>query len=200
MILIDSREKPKAITKIIKYFEDNNIDYDTSKLYVGDYQSLDNFKVIVDRKQNLAEIMQNVTQKRFRDELIRAKKAGIHLIILIEHSRDITSIDDIIKWKNPRLEYWKFKARKQLCQDLGGWSAFCEEEINKDDEWDLYKNIKNRNLKVTRPPQSPEQLCKALHTIESNKEDYDVEFQFCSKTETGAKIIELLKGEANEQR
>lgn len=192
MILIDSREKPKAITKIIKCFEDNQIDYDTSKLYVGDYQSLDNPKVIVDRKQNLAEIMQNVTQKRFRDELIRAKKAGIHLIILIEHSKDITCIDDITKWKNPRLEYWKFKARKQLSQDLGGWFAFCEEEINKNDEWELYRNLKGRNLKVTRPPQSPEQLRKALHTIESNKEDYDVEFQFCSKAETGCKIIELL--------
>lgn len=192
MILIDSREKPKAITKIIKCFEENSIDYDTSKLYVGDYQSLDNPKVIVDRKQNLAEIMQNVTQKRFRDELIRAKKAGIHLIILIEHSKDITCIDDIIKWKNPRLEYWKFKARKQLSQDLGGWFAFCEEEISKDDEWELYRNLKGRNLKVTRPPISPEQLRKALHTIEDNKEDYDIEFQFCSKPETGQKILEIL--------
>lgn len=192
MILIDSREKPKAIIKIIKCFEENNIDYDTSKLYVGDYQSLDNPKVIVDRKQNLAEIMQNITQKRFRDELIRAKKAGIHLIVLIEHSKDITCIDDITKWKNPRLEYWKFKARKQLSQDLGEWSAFCEEEINKNDEWELYKNLKGRNVKVTHPPQSPEQLRKALHTIESNKEDYDVEFQFCSKAETGKKLLELL--------
>ena len=192
MILIDSREKPKAITKIIKCFEENNIDYDTSKLYVGDYQSLDNPKVIVDRKQNLAEIMQNVTQKRFRDELIRSKKAGIHLVVLIEHSKDITCIDDITKWKNPRLEYWKFKARKQLSQDLGGWFAFCEEEISKDDEWELYRNLKSRNLKVTRPPQSPEQLKKALHTIEDNKEDYDVSFGFCSKSETGQKILELL--------
>lgn len=192
MILIDSREKPKAITKIIKCFEENSIDYDTSKLYVGDYQSLDNPKIVIDRKQNLAEIMQNVTQKRFRDELIRAKKAGIHLIILIEHSKDITCIGDITKWKNPRLEYWKFKARKQLSQDLGGWFTFCEEEINKDDEWELYRNLKGRNLKVNRPPQSPEQLRKALHTIESNKEDYDVEFQFCSKVETGKRILELL--------
>ena len=192
MILIDSREKPKAITKIIKCFEDNHVVYDVSKLYVGDYQYLQKPNIVIDRKQNLAEIMQNVTQKRFRDELIRAKKAGIHLIILIEHSKDITCIDDITKWKNPRLEYWKFKARKQLSQDLGGWSVFCEEEINKNDECELYKNLKGRNLKVTRPPQSPEQLRKALHTIEDNKEDYDVEFQFCSKAETGKKILELL--------
>ena len=191
-VIIDSREKEKAIQKIKKYFDDNNIKYITSKLYCGDYQLLSNGKIVVDRKQNLAEIMQNVTQKRFRDELTRAKNAGIHLIILIEHSQDITCIDDITKWKNPRLEYWKFKARKQLSQDLGGWFAFCAEEINKDDEWELYRNLKGRNLKATRPPQSPEQLRKALHTIEDNKEDYSVSFEFCSKSETGKRILELL--------
>lgn len=191
-VIIDSREKERAIQKIKKYFDDNNIKYITSKLYCGDYQLLSDGKIVIDRKQNLSEIMQNVTQKRFRDELIRAKKAGIHLIVLIEHSKDITCIDDITKWKNPRLEYWKFKARKQLSQDLGRWFTFCEEEINKDDEWEIYKNLKGRNLKVTRPPISPEQLRKALHTIEENKEDYDVEFQFCTKAETGKKILELL--------
>ena len=180
MILIDSREKPKAITKIIKYFEENKIDYDTSKLYVGDYQSLDNPKIVVDRKQNLSEIMQNVTQKRFRDELIRSKKAGIHLIVLIEHSKDIACIDDITKWNNPRLDFYKFQLKKQL--GLHG-------DFN---EWYLYREAKTKGLNSKRPPQSPEQLRKALHTIEDNKEDYDVEFQFCSKNETGAKIIELL--------
>ena len=180
MILIDSREKPKAITKIIKCFEENNVDYDTSKLYVGDYQSLDNPKVIVDRKQNLAEIMQNVTQKRFRNELIRAKKAGIHLIILIEHSKDITCIDDITKWKNQRLEFYKFQLKKQL----GLFGEF--------NEWYLYREAKDKGLKPRKPPISPEQLRKALHTIEDNKEDYDASFEFCSKSETGKRILELL--------
>lgn len=180
MILIDSREKPKAITKIIKCFEENNIDYDTSKLYVGDYQSLDNPKVIVDRKQNLAEIMQNVTQKRFRDELIRAKKAGIHLIVLIEHSKDITCIDDIKNWKNQRLEFYKFQLKKKM----GLYGEF--------NEWHLYREAKEKGLNPRKPPISPEQLCKSLHTIEDNKEDYDVSFEFCSKSETGQKILELL--------
>lgn len=182
MILIDSREKPKAITKIIKCFEENNIDYDTSKLYVGDYQLFPNGKIIVDRKQNLAEIMQNVTQKRFRDELIRAKKAGIHLIILIEHSKDITCIDDITKWKNPRLEQYKRTLKWKLGLNYHA-------EYN---EWELYRQAKEKDLQIYRPPQSPEQLRKALHTIEDNKEDYDVSFKFCSKSETGQKILELL--------
>ena len=179
-VIIDSREKEKAIQKIKKYFDDNNIKYITSKLYCGDYQLLSNGKIVVDRKQNLAEIMQNVTQKRFRDELIRAKKAGIHLIILIEHSQDITCIDDITKWKNQRLEFYKFQLKKQL----GLFGEF--------NEWYLYREAKDKGLKPRKPPISPEQLRKALHTIEDNKEDYDVSFEFCSKSETGKRILELL--------
>ena len=181
-IIIDSREKEKAIQKIKKYFDDNNIKYITSKLYCGDYQLLSNGKIVVDRKQNLAEIMQNVTQKRFRDELIRAKKAGIHLIILIEHSKDITCIDDITKWKNPRLEQYKRTLKWKLNLNYHA-------EYN---EWELYRQAKERCLQTYRPPQSPEQLKKALHTIEDNKEDYDVSFDFCSKSETGKRILELL--------
>ena len=181
-IIIDSREKEKAIQKIKKYFDDNNIKYITSKLYCGDYQLLSNGKIVVDRKQNLAEIMQNVTQKRFRDELIRAKKAGIHLIILIEHSKDITCIDDITKWKNPRLEQYKRTLKWKLNLNYHA-------EYN---EWELYRQAKEKGLKPRKPPISPEQLRKALHTIEDNKEDYDVSFEFCSKSETGQKILELL--------
>ena len=179
-IIIDSREKEKAIQKIKKYFDDNNIKYITSKLYCGDYQLLSNGKIVVDRKQNLAEIMQNVTQKRFRDELIRAKKAGIHLVVLIEHSKDITCIDDIKNWKNQRLEFYKFQLKKKM----GLYGEF--------NEWHLYREAKEKGLKPRKPPISPEQLCKSLHTIEDNKEDYDVEFQFCSKPETGQKILEIL--------
>ena len=179
-VIIDSREKEKAIQKIKKYFDDNNIKYITSKLYCGDYQLLSNGKIVIDRKQNLAEIMQNVTQKRFRDELIRAKKAGIHLIILIEHSKDITCIDDITKWKNQRLEFYKFQLKKQL----GIFGEF--------NEWYLYREAKDKGLKPRKPPISPEQLRKALHTIEDNKEDYGVSFEFCSKSETGKRILELL--------
>lgn len=53
----------------------------------------------------MQELIGNVTQQhqRFRDELIRAQEHGIHLIILCEHGEDITTLDDIIFWQNPRL-------------------------------------------------------------------------------------------------
>ena len=103
-IVIDSREKQKAIAKIIAEFDRQGIKHISSKLWVGDYMSLDNPKVIVDRKQNLSEICSNVCQDhdRFRRELTRAQDAGIKIVILIEHGKDITCLEDIIFWENPR--------------------------------------------------------------------------------------------------
>ena len=61
-IVIDSREKERAIKLIKKYFDDNNIKYISSKLFCGDYQFLSNGNRVVDRKQNLSELCQNVCQ------------------------------------------------------------------------------------------------------------------------------------------
>lgn len=104
-IQIDSREKARAIKKIVAEFEQHGVIYYVSKLFVGDYMSLDNPRLIIDRKQNLSEICANVCQghERFRNELVRAQQMGIKLIILIEHSNQIKSIDDVAKWENPRL-------------------------------------------------------------------------------------------------
>ena len=77
IIEIDTREKPKAIEKIIDYFQQNEIKYIRSKLYYGDYRIMESPLLVVDRKQNIAELAKNCTSEhvRFRDELERAKKA-----------------------------------------------------------------------------------------------------------------------------
>ena len=105
-IQIDTREKQKAIQKIVAEFDKREISYFSSKLYVGDYMNLDNPRIIIDRKQNLAELCQNVVQghKRFTRELQRAVDAGIKLIILCEHGGSIKKLEDVINWKNPRLK------------------------------------------------------------------------------------------------
>lgn len=105
-IQIDSREKAKAIKKIIAEFDKQEVKHYTSKLYVGDYMSLDNPRLVVDRKQNLTEVCSNVCQdhERFRNELIKAQKAGIQIIVLVEHGKDIKSLEDVIWWLNPRLK------------------------------------------------------------------------------------------------
>ena len=106
VIQIDSREKQRAIEKIKDYFDRSGIKHISSKLYVGDYMSLDNPKLIIDRKQNLLELAGNLCQehKRFTAELIRAKEAGIHIIILCEHGGKIQTLEDVKNWQNPRLK------------------------------------------------------------------------------------------------
>lgn len=104
-IQIDSREKPQAIGKILRFFDDNNIKHFVSKLPCGDYMSLDNARLCIDRKQNLQEICGNVTQqhKRFVAELMRASDLEIQLIILCEHGSGIECLEDVRGWENPRL-------------------------------------------------------------------------------------------------
>lgn len=104
-IQVDSREKAKAIKNILATFDESDVQYFVSKLPVGDYMSLDNARLSVDRKQNLSELCSNVCQQheRFRTELEKAKKYGIKLVILCEHGGQIKSMQDVLNWKNPRL-------------------------------------------------------------------------------------------------
>ena len=76
VIQIDSREKSRAIKKIVAEFDRQGIKHPVSKLMVGDYMNYDNPRLIIDRKQNLTELCANVCQdhERFRRELILARE------------------------------------------------------------------------------------------------------------------------------
>ena len=106
VIQVDSREKSHAIEKILAEFDRKKVKWFVSKLPVGDYMSLDNPRLTIDRKQNLAELCNNVVQdkQRFLNELDRAKEYGIDLIILCEHGGEIRCLQDVINWNNPRLK------------------------------------------------------------------------------------------------
>ena len=85
IIQIDSREKARAIKKIVEEFDKQGIRHPISKLMIGDYMNYDNPRLIVDRKQNLSELCSNVCQdhERFRNELVKAQENEIQLIILV---------------------------------------------------------------------------------------------------------------------
>ena len=111
-LIIDSREKPHAIEKILAYFDQNGIQHVTSKLLFGDYMFYNNPLLVIDRKQNIAELAKNCTAEhvRFRAELERAKTAGAELVILIEQNTyrnergetvKVENIRDLIEWSNP---------------------------------------------------------------------------------------------------
>lgn len=106
VIEVDTREKPKAIQTILKQFEAAGVQVIRSKLWVADYRLLDNPYLVIDRKQNLNELCNNVVQdhKRFAAELTRAKEVGISVVVLVEHGGAIKSIEDVPNWVNPRLK------------------------------------------------------------------------------------------------
>lgn len=104
IIQVDTREKPKAITKILKEFEAQHITYISSKMYVGDYCALENPLVIIDRKHNLAELSNNCTigKDRFKRELTRLDEMGARMYVLVEQDKidgkPIESIADVMLW------------------------------------------------------------------------------------------------------
>ena len=111
LLIIDTREKPHAIKGIVDYFDRRGIEYERSKLLFGDYADYSNPKLVIDRKQNIAELAKNCTteHERFRAEMERAQKAGAELIILVEQNRykdrdewiHVERIEDLMRWSNP---------------------------------------------------------------------------------------------------
>lgn len=106
VIIVDTREKPRAIVKILAEFDRQGVKYVRRALNFADYFNPDRPDVIIDRKQNLLEVAGNVVQgrARFIREIERCNRAGCHMIVLIEHSPRIRKLEDVIGWKNPRLK------------------------------------------------------------------------------------------------
>ena len=111
LLLIDTREKPKAIQGIIKTLDEARIPHASTKLLFGDYMDYNRPSIVIDRKQNIAELAKNCTWEhdRFRAELERAKAANARLIILVEQNRykdrdnwiHVETIEDIMLWSSP---------------------------------------------------------------------------------------------------
>ena len=110
-LLVDSREHPKAIRSILKYFDSIGLVHETTKLFIGDYQDYNRPSIVVDRKQNIAELAKNCTSdhERFRRELQRAQKVNTTLVVLVEQNRywdrerwiHVETIEDLMLWSSP---------------------------------------------------------------------------------------------------
>lgn len=105
-IFTDSREKARAIKKIISEFDIQGIQHFSTKLFVGDYMCPNDPLTFIDRKQDVNEIAQNAVagNTRFKAELERMKCIGAKMYILIEQDqidgKKIESLEDIILWEN----------------------------------------------------------------------------------------------------
>lgn len=138
VLQIDSREKRSELKRICAQFDRLGVRYFVSKLPVGDYMSLDNARLVVDRKQNLTELCSNVCQEheRFRRELVRANENGIRIIILCEHGEDIKTLEDVIFWENPR--------RKKRVKIDGRWETIETKAIKGEHLYKILTTIQDK--------------------------------------------------------
>ena len=146
-LIIDSREKQKAIKNILKAFDSNRVEYETSKLLFGDYMDFSRPQIVVDRKQNIAELAKNCTtdHDRFARELDRAKKAGSRLVILVEQNRykdrdkwvRVETIEDLMLWSSPHTTI----RGEKIFRVLSSWMAKYPVEVRFCDKRNTGKEI-----------------------------------------------------------
>lgn len=159
---IDSREKKSELKRIIPQLEKLNIKWFVSKLYVGDYMNFDNPRLVIDRKQDLQELCSNVCQQHERFQKELMRARSAGIHIVFLCEHG----PDIKTLED--VQTWPNPRRLPRI----GW-------------------VNGKRQQVVDSPNAltGEQLYKTLKTI-SNR--YGVEFLFCSKDQTGSKIVEIL--------
>lgn len=68
--------------------------------------SLDNAKLVVDRKRNLHELLTNLCtgdKSRFWREVRESRRLGIKMVVLCEHGGQYHSIADVANWSGKEL-------------------------------------------------------------------------------------------------
>lgn len=153
-IIVDTREKPHAIAKILSYMDTCGIEYVRAKLDVGDYMIEGKPGIVVDRKQTIDELAKNCIsdRDRFKREMERAVKNGVQLVLLVEQNRyrslygtvQVRGIQDLVLWHG---KYTEIRG-EQIYRILAGW-------------------------------------CQKYH----------LRAEFCRKSDTGKRIIEVLNDE-----
>ena len=131
LVIVDTREKGHK--SILKYFDEHNIDYITSKLDYGDYMIYKNNNVVIDRKNNLLELAHNLCgtleHDRIRREISRAKEDGCNNFIFLISESKIKSLDDIKNWSSPHTKVCGstlLKIMQTMKEKYGVRFIFCE--------------------------------------------------------------------------
>lgn len=117
VILEDSRQKPVQNVHIKLQLESLGYKVERSKLYCGDYTFPTNQSICIDTKQDLQEVCGNVTQQheRFQAECLRAKDAGIKLVILVQEN-NVSKLSEVPSWYN-----WRLKKQPKALNGIKLW-------------------------------------------------------------------------------
>ena len=167
IIQMDTREKRGHKDHILRAFQRHGIQHIRSKMYVGDYTLLNDQSTCIDVKQGLQEVYSNLihAHERFRAECIRAQRAEIRLIILVEEA-GISSLEGVKEWENPRIAEYD-----ELCEKVKA-------------------GLLPRDQKPKGPPVDSKRLSRIMRTM---SELYGIECKFWSPEQTGDEIIRLLE-------
>ena len=137
-LISDTREKKNQ--HVLDYFETVGIKYEIAKLDFGDYMDAYRPGIVIDRKQNIAELAKNVVGKdrdRFVRELERANAAGSRLVILVEQNRykdrdkwiSVKEPIDLMLWSSPHTKIRGervFRSVNSLIAKYGISVQFCD--------------------------------------------------------------------------
>ena len=107
-LIEDSRQQAGKHDLHHEFFLTHGFPFIRCKLPVGDYALPP--AVAVDTKAGMHEIAQNIgggkgEHTRFINEVKLARDIGTQLYILIETEERFDTIEDVRRWRNPRLEY-----------------------------------------------------------------------------------------------
>ena len=148
IIVEDSRQKLDKNKHIRKQLEELGYEVVRTKLYCGDYSFVTNQSICVDTKKDMHEIESNLIHdhKRFRSECIRAKEAGIQLVILIQ-DHNLKSINDVFGWYNYRS---KFSPKAASGRTLGKIMYSMRENYGVKFEFCTKQNVGQTIVKILR--------------------------------------------------
>lgn len=134
VIIEDTRQKSGMHELKHQHFEEMGVDLVRNMLPFGDYALPPS--ISVDTKANMDEIASNIgsDHQRFKRECIAARDAGCQLIILVENTDGISSVNEVHRWINPDLIYRPRaitgerleKAMKTMSERYGVRFEFCE--------------------------------------------------------------------------
>ena len=196
MIIIEDRaQQANKHNNKHQYWEKSGVDYIQLPLPVADYilmndkvqdvinrkshrcievkkmDLLGTYTVAVDTKKDIQEIISNICgaqHDRFRDECLLAQNNGIKMYVLIEDDGGYCDKKQTI-----------YNKPVTCIEDLFSW---------KNPRLFIWQKGKQKYPSATKG----QTLAKAMLSMELK---YGVKFEFCKKSESGKRVIELLEGE-----
>lgn len=163
IILEDTRQQAKKHEQKHKWFSDNGIKVERCRLYVGDYTLPDNQSVCIDTKKDLQELISDVTKQHERFRAELVRAKEANIQLVI------------LVEHGPDV---------QSLEDVYFWQNPRKHKV-------IWRTVNGRRIKtvISAKAVDGQQLYKSICTM---CDRYGVQFEFCSKDQTGAKIVEIL--------